>query len=100
MRRTPWRSEPGAADEGDDTTAEILTSRSSNGYIREGKFAEVEPLLAEYVKQQPGSSWGWYALGYSQFAQQKIGDVHQGAGEVARARHPTTPKRTKSSAAT
>ena len=41
--------------------------------IREGKFAEVEPLLAEYVTQQPGSSWGWYALGYSQFAQQKIG---------------------------
>ncbi len=41
--------------------------------IREGKFAEVEPLLTEYVTHQPGSSWGWYALGYSQFAQQKIG---------------------------
>jgi tetratricopeptide (TPR) repeat protein len=44
------------------------------GYIRDGKFAEVEPLLAEYVKQRAKSSWGWYALGYSQFAQQKIGD--------------------------
>jgi len=44
------------------------------GYIREGKFTEVEPLLAEYVKQRPKSSWGWYALGYSLFAQQKIGE--------------------------
>jgi len=43
-------------------------------YIREGRFKEVEPLLAEYVKQHEKSSWGWYALGYSQFAQQKIGD--------------------------
>ena len=25
------------------------------------------------MTQQPGSSWGWYTLGYSQFAQQKIG---------------------------
>ena len=25
-------------------------------------------------KQRPKSSWGWYALGYSLFAQQKIGD--------------------------
>ena len=43
-------------------------------YIRDGKFTEVEPLLAAYVKQRPKSSWGWYALGYSQFAQKKIGD--------------------------
>ena len=43
-------------------------------YIREGKFTDVEPLLAEYVKQRPNSSWGWYALGYSLFAQQKIGE--------------------------
>ena len=42
-------------------------------YIREGKFAQAEPQLEEYVKSQPTSSWGWYALGYSQFAQQKIG---------------------------
>jgi tetratricopeptide (TPR) repeat protein len=44
------------------------------GFIRESRFTEVEPLLAEYVKQRPGSSWGWYALGYSLFAQQKIGE--------------------------
>jgi tetratricopeptide (TPR) repeat protein len=43
------------------------------GYIRESRFKEVEPLLAEYVQQHPKSSRGWYALGYSQFAQQKIG---------------------------
>jgi tetratricopeptide (TPR) repeat protein len=43
-------------------------------YIREAKFAEAEPLLAEYVQSRPTSSWGWYALGYSQFAQKKIGE--------------------------
>lgn len=43
-------------------------------HIRAGKFTEVEPLLADYVKQRPKSSWGWYALGYSQFAQKKIGE--------------------------
>jgi tetratricopeptide (TPR) repeat protein len=47
------------------------------GYIRESRFAEVEPLLAQYVKQRPRSSWGWYALGYSRFAQQKIGESIQ-----------------------
>ena len=26
------------------------------------------------MKQRPNSSWGWYALGYSLFAQQKIGE--------------------------
>lgn len=45
--------------------------------IRAGKFAEVEPRLAAYVKEQPSSSWGWYALGYSLFAQQKIGESIQ-----------------------
>jgi tetratricopeptide (TPR) repeat protein len=44
------------------------------GLIRESRFTEVEPLLAAYVKERPTSSWGWYALGYSQFAQQKIGE--------------------------
>jgi tetratricopeptide (TPR) repeat protein len=43
-------------------------------YIREGKFQEVEPMLTSYVKDHPRSAWGWYALGYSQFAQKKIGD--------------------------
>jgi tetratricopeptide (TPR) repeat protein len=46
-------------------------------YIREARYAEVEPLLAAYVKERPGSSWGWYALGYSLFAQQKIGEAIQ-----------------------
>jgi tetratricopeptide (TPR) repeat protein len=43
-------------------------------YIRESKFKEVEPLLEDYVKARPKSSWGWYALGYSLFAQQKVGE--------------------------
>lgn len=43
------------------------------GYIRENKFQEVEPLLDDYVRKHPDSSWGWYALGYAQFAQKKIG---------------------------
>jgi tetratricopeptide (TPR) repeat protein len=43
------------------------------GYFRDGRYKEAEPLLAAYVDQRPKSSWGWYALGYSQFAQQKIG---------------------------
>ena len=47
------------------------------GYFREGRYAEVEPLLADYVKERPKSSWGWYALGYSRFAQRKIGDAIQ-----------------------
>jgi tetratricopeptide (TPR) repeat protein len=47
------------------------------GYIREGRFKDVEPLLAEYVQQHPTSSWGWYALGYVQFAQQRIGESIQ-----------------------
>jgi tetratricopeptide (TPR) repeat protein len=44
------------------------------GYIRQSRFQEVEPLLAGYVNQHPKSSWGWYALGYSQFAQKRIGE--------------------------
>ena len=43
-------------------------------YIRAGRFQEVEPMLNQYVKDHPNSPWGWYALGYSQFAQKKIGD--------------------------
>jgi tetratricopeptide (TPR) repeat protein len=46
-------------------------------YFREGRFQEVEPLLAAYVQAHPKSSWGWYALGYSQFAQRKIGESIQ-----------------------
>ena len=47
------------------------------GYFREERFKEVEPLLDEYVKERPKSSWGFYALGYSRFAQKKIGDAIQ-----------------------
>ena len=44
------------------------------GYIRDAKWAEVEPLLTKYVEERPKSSWGWYALGYTYFAQKKIGE--------------------------
>ena len=44
------------------------------GYIRDAKWTEVEPLLMKYVAERPKSSWGWYALGYAYFAQKKIGD--------------------------
>ena len=47
------------------------------GYIREGRFSEVEPLLTEYVRQRPQSSWGFYALGYALGAQQKLGESIQ-----------------------
>jgi tetratricopeptide (TPR) repeat protein len=46
-------------------------------YIREEKYKEVEPLLATYVLERPKSSWGWYALGYALFAQQKVGESIQ-----------------------
>jgi tetratricopeptide (TPR) repeat protein len=46
-------------------------------YIRDGRFQEVEPLLTAYLQQYPKSSWGWYALGYSRFAQKKIGESIQ-----------------------
>ncbi|MBM3728153.1 MAG: tetratricopeptide repeat protein [Acidobacteria bacterium] len=42
--------------------------------IRDNRFTEVEPQLRAYVAQRPNSSWGWYALGYSLFAQKRIGD--------------------------
>jgi tetratricopeptide (TPR) repeat protein len=43
-------------------------------YIRANQFKEVEPLLTDYVREHPESSRGWYSLGYSLFAQQKIGE--------------------------
>jgi tetratricopeptide (TPR) repeat protein len=43
-------------------------------YIRANQFKEAEPLLTDYVKEHPESSRGWYALGYTLFAQQKIGE--------------------------
>ena len=63
------QNEGAAASAGDDRkkVAEFET------YFRQGRFKEVEPLLSAYVAQSPKSAWGWYALGYSLFAQQKIG---------------------------
>jgi tetratricopeptide (TPR) repeat protein len=43
-------------------------------YIKDAKWTEAEPLLTKYVEERPKSSWGWYALGYTQFAQKKIGE--------------------------
>jgi len=42
--------------------------------IRAGKFQDVEAPLSQYVTAHPTSARAWYALGYSQFAQQKIGE--------------------------
>jgi Flp pilus assembly protein TadD len=55
---------------GADDPAKVAEFES---YIREARYAEVEPLLAAYVEEKPQSSWGWYALGYAHFAQQEIG---------------------------
>ena len=48
-----------------------------NAYIQSGRFEDVEPLLTAYVREHAESSWGWYALGYSLFAQKKIGESIQ-----------------------
>jgi tetratricopeptide (TPR) repeat protein len=73
-----------SAQEGVERLASAATASADQkrigefeSYIREGRFAEVEPLLAAYVNERPRSSWGWYALGYSRFAQKKIGDAIQ-----------------------
>ncbi len=55
----------------ENESAEIARLES---YIREGKFAEVQPLLEAYTQNRPSSAWGWYALGYTYFAQQKVGE--------------------------
>jgi tetratricopeptide (TPR) repeat protein len=59
------------ATAGTDDPAQVA---EFEGYTRQGRFKEVEPLLAAYLKERPNSSWGWYALGYSLFAQQKVGE--------------------------
>ena len=48
--------------------------RSSKNTSEEARYKEVEPLLTGYVTEHPKSSWGWYALGYCQFGQQKVGE--------------------------
>jgi tetratricopeptide (TPR) repeat protein len=49
----------------------------TEGYIREHRFSDAESSLIEYLHARPNSWWGWYALGYSQFGQQKIGSSIQ-----------------------
>src|SRR5581483_1269886 len=67
-------SKPALGNLDDTTPADPAKVADLENYIRQGRFQEVEPLLADYVKEHPKSDWGWYALGYSQFAQKKIGD--------------------------
>jgi tetratricopeptide (TPR) repeat protein len=56
-----------------ETVDDARQMEIAEGYIREAKFQEAESLLNDYVRERPNSSWGWYALGYSQFGQKRIG---------------------------
>ena len=56
---------------GEDDPAKV--SEFEN-YIHENRYKEVEPLLISYLKDHGDSSWCWYALGYSQFAQKELGE--------------------------
>lgn len=64
----------GGTSEGKSAEDDPATISELENYIRENRYKEVEPLLASYVEEHPNSSWGWYALGYSQFAQKEIGE--------------------------
>jgi tetratricopeptide (TPR) repeat protein len=66
-------SKPSAAPARDDAAR----TAALEGYIRAGRYAEAEPLLVAYVEEHPQSSWGYYALGYSRFAQRKVGESIQ-----------------------
>lgn len=44
------------------------------GYIHESRYKEVQPLLISYLQDHANSSWAWYALGYSQFAEKELGE--------------------------
>ncbi len=51
------------------------TSRSKiDTLIRDRQFKEAELALGPMLDARPGWAWGWYALGYAAFAQQRIGD--------------------------
>ena len=65
---------PGAKATSSDSQDDKAKIADLEGYIRQSRFQEVEPLLTAYVNQHPQSAWGWYALGYSQFAQKKVGE--------------------------
>jgi tetratricopeptide (TPR) repeat protein len=45
------------------------------GHIRRQEFQQAEPLLLDYTRQHPESSWGHYALGYVYYGQQRLGDA-------------------------
>jgi tetratricopeptide (TPR) repeat protein len=64
----------GSASEGKTAEDDPAKISEFENYIRESRYSEVEPLITTYVKERPNSSWGWYALGYTEFAQKKIGD--------------------------
>jgi tetratricopeptide (TPR) repeat protein len=64
-------SVPGTARAGSDDPKRVSEVEA---FIRQGQYKEAEPLLTEYVKERPQSSWAWYALGYSFFGQQRIGE--------------------------
>ena len=57
---------------GDSRQVEVVED-----YIRAADFQKAETVLRDFLREQPNSSWGWYALGYCQFAQQRIGDSIQ-----------------------
>jgi tetratricopeptide (TPR) repeat protein len=61
-----WRD---SSSPDDPNQIEIL-----EGYIRREQYTEVEYLAQHYVRTHPDSSWGYYILGYAQFAQKKLND--------------------------
>ena len=64
----------GGTSEGKTAEDDPAKISEFENYIRESRYSEVEPMITTYVKEHPNSSWGWYALGYTEFAQKKIGD--------------------------
>jgi tetratricopeptide (TPR) repeat protein len=50
------------------------TVKRFEDYIRQQRFAELEPLVRDYLQSNPDSWWGHYVLGYTLFGQQRIGD--------------------------
>jgi tetratricopeptide (TPR) repeat protein len=68
---TPVAVTPGSGVSAADDLARVSELER---YIKDAKWTEAEPLLTKYVEERPKSSWGWYALGYAQFAQKKIGE--------------------------
>ncbi|MGH9632744.1 MAG: tetratricopeptide repeat protein, partial [Bryobacteraceae bacterium] len=48
--------------------------RLFENYIRKEQFKELEPLIVDYLRVNPKSSWGHYVLGYTLFGQRRVGD--------------------------